>query len=413
MISYNKYWILKTKEIDLSTTLHHPSYHQDTNNIQCPLCDLSLESIRQSYNRENPNAKINGEFIEMEIMEDQEILPAVKKESTSPIVEKVKDKIISTSDLLGLAISKRKEQLELIKSKVNESVALRPTGFNGKQVLYMPEVGYTRSLSIIESLRKLEEQIGGKINKNYDIISGSGNSALIATLLSKGMVVQEIKRFWLNNWINAYRVSIKDRLIRSFTVKSVHGYRVKKAKDILSKAFSFGGDNKKLMTFNDLEEEVFLPAAFGRFKETEIYSKGNTPEETLVDALIDTVIDPNHFDAVETIKGKGVPIPIKDFEFNILLNSKAVLLTKIDVPFLHSDYGDLNHASEGKLNKPSSDLDSFNTKTNLESFSKNYSPKRVKIETGEIPSVIPKNSTESKAIDLAIEAGKNPRIIRY
>jgi len=347
----------------------------------------------------------------MEIMENESNLPAVKKEET--FIDKTKQKVLSTSEKLGLAMTKRKEQMLETKKRVEESIALKPKGLDGKQVLYMPEAGYTRSLSIIEALRKLEEQVKGPLNKNYSVISGTGNSALIAVCLANGMSATEIKEMWLDKWINAYKVSLKDRLIRSLTVKKVYGFRVKKAREILEGIFSYGDKEKKLMTFDDLEEEVQLPAAFGRFKETEMYSKGNTPKETIVNALIDTVIDPNHFDAKETVEGKGTPLVIDDFEFNILLNNSAVLLTKVEAPSVHSDYGSLNNAGSSTLNKPINDFNNFNNKTNLDVFAKNFSPKRIKIVAKEIPGFIPKNSTDKDAIELAIEAGKTPKIIRY
>jgi len=403
MISYNKFWSLKTKDFDLTVEPHHPSYHLDTNKTQCQICDLSFESVRSEYNRVHPNAQSDGNYIVMEIMDQESNLPAVPRTS---FVEKFKEKALTTSEMFGLAISKREKQLATIKKDVEESLAMSPKGFNGKQVLYMPDVGYTRSFSIIESLKMLEDEFGERISKRYDIISGSGGSSIIAICLSIGMSVSEIKTFWIEKWINAYKVGAKDRLFRSLTIKKVYGFRVKKAKSILE---SFFGEN---MTMSDLESEVHLLAMFGRYKETQIYSKLETPNVNIIDVLMDTAIDPTHFDAKETVEGKGTPLTVNDLELNILLNNKSVLLTKMEVPFLHSDYGNLNNATAAELSNPNKDATNFMNKVNTESFSKNFSPKRVKILTKEIPSVIPRNSTDKKLIELAIEAGKNPTISR-
>lgn len=399
-ISFDEFWIKKASSINLSKTKHHPGYHYPGAPSMCPLCDPSLDSPTVEY-RKYKNGKE-----ELEVKKPLEITPSseVEADNNSEGKEVKPFKVFSENPVWSMIFNKHKKK-EIEISEIEEANFLKPAGVNGT-VLVMPDVGFTRSLSIIECLSELERSQNKSIYEMYDFINGSGNSSIIACALALGKTAQELKTFWIEEWSKAYTVNFSDRISKSLSVKKKFGYSVKKARKILENYFKKGESVKDQYKLSDLKTEIYQPSIYGRLKEGTFYSQGKNPDMPIVDVLMDTAIDPHHFDAVETVKGKGVPLMIYDSELNLLVQNQDCYVTKVSAPVPHSDYGNLNNATSKELALPERDKNLLINKANIDSFVSNYSINRIEINCKAIPNQIHRNSTDKNALILAIEAGR-------
>ena len=423
-ISYNTFLSTQLKRVNLSKDKHHPNYHfEGAPHSYCPLCDVSQESPRQLYNRMYPNATSQGKVLKLEILENnvEESLPEVKNEQEELKKEGILDKTVSIfreSAFWERAVEKRKSDFESKFKQIEAANSLNPSSLNGKQILVLPNVGYLRSFTIIECLKEIENKLNKKLIDKYDAIAASGNSALIACLISLGIDISDIKEFWLNEWRSAHRPNAMQRTARwAFNMnpfaKNRFGYSTKYAVNILKKVFRQGDNETMQLKFEDLKTEVYLPITYLAKKETYDYDKVNSSELPIVDCLSSIVFDPFHFDVKEEIKGKGIAYPVQDIELNVLQNNKDALVTKVEVYSPHNDFGPLNNATDVDLARPVKEVSDFLRKIDLEAHVKNFKPKRVKLETKRIPNHFDKNSTDMIAINQAINAGKGATVISF
>jgi hypothetical protein len=414
-IDYDDFFLKESQRINYSKQYHHPDYHYKGSSPSCPFCDESLETPEQLYERLHPVAIYNNKQVAMEVLEDDSIIESMIKEEvpseiTTPLTSKY-GKLFKPSLLWDKSREDKISRTNEIIALVEKASALRPENLNNQNVLVLPSVGYTRSLSIIQCLIELEAKLGKKIHEHYQLINGTGDSAIIATCCALGMDLNDVKTFFINEWSKAYQVSFLGTILRVIDnkipmTKNKYGFSVKKARSILSNLFKQSNDISLQKKFYDLKTEVYLPAVFSKNKESVAYTKVTSEKVPLTDALMDVCLDPLHFDVIETIKGKGIPLPIKDIELRIMQENKDALITKIDVPYMHLDHGDLNHATSKELAHVMRDLNDFMNKINTESHAANFNVKRVRYCCGEIPKHIPKNSTRVTSINEAIEAGK-------
>ena len=403
-ISFDEFWIRRTRSINLSKEKHHPSYHYPGAPITCELCDSSMEDPRQEYNRIHPDGLIEDNVSDVEI-----ILNGEEKKTLTDIPQKKNKLQVFKESPVWNMIFKDKESFLPKSKEIEQSTFLKPKGVKGS-ILIMPDVGYTRTLSIIECLIAIEESQNKQIHEMYDIINGSGNSSILSLALALGKPMQEIKNFWLEKWILAYTVGITDRVKKTLSVKKRFGYSVKKAKKILEEFFKKNDFLEKQYKLSDLKTEIYQPSIYGRLKEGTFYSQGKNPDLPIVDVLMDTAIDPYHFDAVETVKNKGIPLMIYDSELMLLLQNGNCSVTKINAPYPHVDYGSLNNATSSELSLPERDKNILINNSNIDSFVSNYPVKRLEINCKPIPNQIHRNSTDKQALALAIEAGMKTEV---
>ena len=422
-ISYNTFLSTQLKRVNLSKDPHHPYYHfEGAANHTCPLCDSSLESPRQLYNRMYPTAESGGNVLALEIINENEEealteeLPEEDNFASKAINLSIS--LFQESPIWNNSVAKRKERIETDFKLIESATPLNPTSYGGKKILVLPDVGYTRSLAIIEALKEIELKLNKRVVDNYDAIGATGSSALIACLIGLGIDIQDIKTFWLNEWKKVHTPNSIERVSRGlFNLnpfsKDRHGYSTKNAIKTLINVFKQGNDTSLQFKFQDLKLDVYLPILYLGKKESYDYTKVNSCNLPIVDCLSSIVFDPFHFDVKEQIEGKGIAYPIQDIELNILQNNKDAFVTKIEVYPQHNDYGKLNNATEADLARPVKDASDFMRKIDLEAHVKNFKPKRVKLETKRIANNIGKTSTDLNHINLAIEAGKGANIISF
>jgi hypothetical protein len=386
---------------------HHPDIHYTGSSPSCPNCDESLESLEQLYARIYPTAITEeGNEIEAEVIEPvQETLPILNKP------EKKKKGSLFPESLIPLrkAQEKRKKRLQKTLVEVENAEALKPMHLNDKHVLCLPSCEFVRSLSIIQCLIEIELKLGKKIYEQYDVIAATGDSSIIAVSCALGIDLESLKDFWVKDWKNAYDANLLDKAVRR--VQSLNplgtprkGFSSEKAKKILSSFFKVGDKESIQKTFHDLKTEVYLPALFSRRKETFAYTKATSEELPLCDALNDLCLNPLYFDTKETVKNvSGIPLPIRDPELFITQNNKDVILTKIEVPFIHSDNGSMNHATDKELAPVLKETYDFILKI----ITEEVKPlKKIKYSCKSISSKIKKNSINEDFMFAAIEAGK-------
>lgn len=411
IITFDEYWIKKS--ININNTPHHPYLHYPGSSTQCSLCDKSLPTPEQEYNRDFPNGEVDGKCVELKIIEDSEddIKEVFDKKTSNPGL-RTSLSIFKDSAIWEKFYSLRNNSIPNI-NQIESAEFLKPKGLDGQNVLVLPHVGYTRSLSVLECLKGLEVKQNKPIHQIFDVINGNGYSSIIAASLAKGFSIEKIKEFWLGDWKKLHEPNFIERLKLAIHPKKKYGYSVANAKKKLSDFFKQTDDVRIQYCFKDLSTEVYLPSIYGRLKEGKVYSISETPNLPIVDALMDTALDPFSFDAKETVKGKGLPLCISDSELSILLNNKNVLVTKVESPLPHTDYGDLNNATHERLAIPERDKNNLIRKSDTDSFVDNFRPKRIKIECQRLPDQIPINSTDVVSIQLAIEAGKKVKIGKY
>jgi hypothetical protein len=411
-INFQTFLEQETKKINFSIQEHHPYFHYEGANKSCPKCTESLETPQELYNRIFPIAEIDDKKIQMEVLEKED----------GPIVEVKPEKETAKKSIKDFFQKKNLSWEEARKKKIEKSAslikdvetanALKPKNLNKRNVLYLPYVGYTRSLSIIQCLVEMEKKTGKQLYELYDVISGSGDSAIIAACCALGKTAEEIKTFFINDWVKAYQANLIERSLRKVDDLNIltpkkYGFSSSKARSILKDFFKVSSSNGYIQNkFYDLKTEVYFLVIYSRFKESFAYTKATSENLPIVDALMDVCLNPFDFNQSETVKGKGIPMFVPDMELLVLQENKEVNLTKIDVPYLHKDHGSLNHAGLKELAPVIRDQSDFITKINIETHVKNFNSKRVKYECKPISNLIPKNSTSLTALNEAIEAGK-------
>ena len=406
--TFEEFFTFETIKLNYSLQEHHPFYHYDGANASCNKCNPKLETPLNLYKRMYPIAISDNKEIDMEILEDTEDEQIVLKTET---FDKNDQYLFHVSRFFANSQLKRQDKIKGLIGNIETAKALHPTHLNKKHVLCLPSVEFTRSLSIIQCLIEMEQTLGKKIHEQYDVISATGDSSIIAVACGLGEELNSLKEFWVTEWRQAYTANILDKALRSiqsFNVmgKNKSGFSAKKAKKILSNFLKIGDNVSIQKTFHDLKTEVYLPALFARMKETFAYTKATSKDLPLCDALADLCLNPMYFDIKETVNGKGIPLNIKDSELFITQGNKGVLLTKIEVPYLHTDYGNLDHATDKELAPVIKDSYDFLTKIYTENHEKNFKLEKIKYVCKEIPANIKKNSVRLSYMFQAIEAGK-------
>lgn len=418
VLSFEEFYAKTQEKMDFNQPCHPDWYMIGASSSQYPKSDPSLESPIQLYERLYPVATYGSKKISMEIMEESEDIDKMIEHEESQEQPQLPQAGLSKygylfkpSRIWDKAREDKITKTNNILARVELASSLRPKNLNNQNVLVLPSVGLTRSLSIIQCLIELEAKLGKKVHEQYDLIAGTGDSAIIAICCALGMDLNETKRFFVNDWAKAYEVSFFGSLVRRLDninpmSKPKYGFFVKKAKSILCQLLKDSKDESMQRKFYDLKTEVYLPAIFSKYKESVAYTKVTSENLPLVDALMDVCLDPFHFDVTQTIKDKGIPLPIKDIELRIMQENRNVIITKIDVPYLHMDHGNLDHATAKELAPAIRDLGDFMNKINTEAHASNFNVKRIKYECNKIPEHIHKNSTKITALNAAIEAGK-------
>ncbi|MCK4827789.1 hypothetical protein KA005_69315, partial [bacterium] len=149
----------------------------------------------------------------------------IKTEKKPGIIERIKTGKIRPVDFKSQAIEdtkKRKERLTQVRSEVNISTALKPTGWDGKRILTGDDCDYSLGVSIIPNLIRIEEAHNKSDNavstlgdhkllcEYYDLFSFCGIESIIGLYMAAGHKttgcgsLEYLKRWWVNELSKIY-----------------------------------------------------------------------------------------------------------------------------------------------------------------------------------------------------------------
>ncbi|UCE67066.1 MAG: hypothetical protein JSU85_03370 [Candidatus Zixiibacteriota bacterium] len=279
-------------------------------------------------------------YQETEEIPAQEIKPEKSEEKTETNVDTPKesatiksfiDKITNWKQKAVEEAQKRKDRLTRIRGDVNEASALKPFGLDGQTIVTGDHVDYTKTVSLIVNLKKLEQNFNKKSNNGesryqllsefVDIVSFSGISSVIGLYIALGnkskgkgnldfllnWFINELSKAYsytsLENW-KKRGLDITNRLkIKKFQNLPNPGFSVKNAEKIIGELFrnEYTGEDFRL---KDLVCEIYQPLILDD-EQTRVYTKISKPNARLVDVVLDTSLDPLYFQSRKILIANG------------------------------------------------------------------------------------------------------------
>lgn len=229
---------------------------------------------------------------------------------------------------------KRKERLANTKKEVEEALALKPSGLDGKRILTGDNCDYSRGAALIKILMGLQMWHNNQENLNgpgegkllcerYDALSFSGIEQIISFYIALGSKVKgdgdlEYLLKWykeecskIYSTLSMEEVKKKGMQIlngitpKHFKKKSNPGLSIKNVEKIVGSLF----ENKttgKPFRLKDMYCEVYQPLFF-EDEQTKVYSRAETPDAKIIDVILNTGLDPLYFQS-RNIEGLGISL---------------------------------------------------------------------------------------------------------
>ena len=367
----------------------------------------------------------------VKIPEDKPVLnpEPIKKEEKKSLIKKIKSGIIRPKDFKSQAIEEaqqRKERLTKVREEVNESSALKPVGLDGLKILTGDDCDYSRGLSYIPNLIKLEEfhnkQEGNShlnerklLSEYYNLISFSGVEIVIGMYIACGNKtigkgsLSYFKKWYKNDLSKIYYPASYENIkknganiinklkFKKFQSPPNSGLSIKQAGKIIGELFKHV-DTGEPLRMKDLHCEVYQPL-FLDDKQTRVYSRSETPDAKIVDVILNTGLSPRYFQSrpidIGRVKGemKGISMgpTRRSFDLPIAQNNKNIKIVSFGAAPVYQeseeDMAGINVAESAFLDKSKNyHVDYQDTKT----YMKNH-PSEVnylRIESGHIHNVM-------------------------
>lgn len=353
----------------------------------------------------------------------------IKKEEKKSLIKKIKSGIIRPKDFKSQAIEEaqqRKERLTKVREEVNESSALKPVGLDGLKILTGDDCDYSRGLSYIPNLIKLEEEHNkyeGNSHLNerkllcefYNLISFSGIEIVIGMYIACGNKtigkgsLSYLKKWYKNSLSKIFYPGSYENIKKNgFTVLNKlkfkkfqsppnSGLSIKQAGKIIGELFKHV-DTGEPLRMKDLHCEVYQPL-FLDDKQTRVYSRSETPDAKIVDVILNTGLSPRFFQSrpidIGRVKGemKGVSLgpTRRSFDLPIAQNNKNIKIVSFGAEAVYQESEDdmagINVAESAFLDKAKNyHVDYQDTRT----YMKNH-PTEVeyyRIESGHVHNVM-------------------------
>ncbi len=353
----------------------------------------------------------------------------IKKEEKKSLIKKIKSGIIRPKDFKSQAIEEaqqRKERLTKVREEVNESSALKPVGFDGFSVLTGDDCDYSRGLSYIPNLIKLEEALNKRegnshLNERkllcefYNLISFSGIEIVIGMYIACGNKtigkgsLSYLKKWYKNSLSKIYypasyenikknSANIINKLkFKKFQSPPNSGLSIKQAGKIIGELFK-NTDTGEPLRMKDLHCEVYQPL-FLDDKQTRVYSRAETPEAKILDVVLNTGLSPRFFQSrpidIGRVKGemKGISLgpTRRSFDLPIAQHNSNIQIVSFGASPVYQesekDMAGINVAESAFLDKAKSyHVDYQDTKTYMIGHPNDVT--YLRIESGHIHNVM-------------------------
>jgi hypothetical protein len=353
----------------------------------------------------------------------------IEKEQPKSLIQKIMSGGLRPKDYKSQAVEEaqqRKDRLTKIKEEVNESSALKPIGLDGLNILTGDDCDYSRGLSYIPNLIKLEDAHNKQsgitgINERkllcefYNLISFSGIEIVIGMYIACGnKTVGKGSLSFLKKWYKLnlskiyYRASYENfktngkRVLNklkfsTFQDKPNSGLSIKQAGKVISELFRHRDTGEEL-TMKDLHCEVYQPL-FLDDKQTRVYSRAETPDAKIVDVILNTGLSPRFFQSrkieIGSKKGEMTRISLgpvrRSFDLPIAMHNKNINIVSFGATQVYQeskpDMEGINVAESAFLDKSKNyHVDYQDTKTYMEDHSSTVS--YLRIESGHVNNVL-------------------------
>lgn len=309
------------------------------------------------YIEESPQEKevaitVQEEVIEKEKTEISYIVDTPTKKEEEGIFFKIKEKILPKNQEL--------ESLNRLSEIVRKADGLKPEFYYGEKsnCLCIEDVGFARSLGIIHLLKNFEYQNDVRFSKDFSLISGLGNGAIVSLALALNFDLDRIEYFWRNAWKEVYETSVLGSALNvaksSLKGKSEHGRSRKKALTALTSFFSKDGKGKELYTFEDLKCEVYIPVMNAN-NQVHVYTKATSKDASIAIAICDS-LDPLDFDSEELIKSNPFHVSFdKSTDITLALSNPKMNILCFGAPQRVFDHGEFKNPTKSELAEINSD----------------------------------------------------------
>ncbi len=244
---------------------------------------------------------------------------------------------------------KRKAELKKKRDDYAEAKALKPVGMDGRKVLTCDDVGYTKAAGIIKYLVSLEEKHNEGvpeaekrlINEFYDCFAFSGTTSIIGLYLSLGKKsigrgsIEYLLKWWTNNFRYAFSMTpgqnAKAKISRIFKGRKPEGLSEVNVRRLLEGLF-INPNSQEQFKLADINMEVYQPLMFDDLR-TRVYTKGGTPDITLVEVAMSCGIDPKlfHIQQTEDI-GSSIGAFRRSFDLPLAQYNEDISITSLGVP---------------------------------------------------------------------------------
>lgn len=302
---------------------------------------VEVSELQPKNNIKTENFELGSLNPEKEILE-KETLEKTKGTLLGVAIKKLSQKAIEKA-------SERKVLLYKKRKEFNESKALKPIGLDNRKVLTCDDVGYTKAAGIIKYLIIMENKLNEKnheadkrlINEFYDCFAFSGASCIIALYLSLGnkSVGRGSIEYLLDWWINKFRYAfsptpsqnVKSKFSRIFKTKEPEGLSEKNVRKILEGLF-INQNTGKQYTLSDINKEVYQPLIFDDLR-SRAFTRGETPNITLVDVAMSCAIDPQIFNTKQTEEvGLSIGPFTRSFDLSLAQYNNKISIMSLGVP---------------------------------------------------------------------------------
>jgi len=284
--------------------------------------------------------------------------PVQPKEEKKNVISRIKSAI--SRDHKAHAIEEaqeRKTRLAKTKSEVDEALALKPSGLDGKRILTGDNCDYSRGAALIKILMGLqmwhnkEDNLtrpneGKLLCERYHAISFSGIETVIGFYVALGDKVKgEGDLEYLLKWYKEEcskiysTLSIEEakkkgmQIINGITPKKLRkkpnpGLSIKHVEKIVGSLFEHKTTREPLR-LKDMYCEVYQPL-FLEDEQTKVYSIAETPDARIIDVILDTGLDPLYFQS-RNIEGLGISLgpSRRSYDLPLAQNNENIDITSI------------------------------------------------------------------------------------